>query len=254
LKVTFLGTGTSQGVPVIGCTCDVCQSSDARDKRLRCSVHIEVDDLSIVIDSGPDFRQQMLRQNIKSLDAVIITHEHNDHIIGLDDIRAFNFLQKSDIPLYAEQRVIDDLSTRFNYIFSNRHYPGIPKVSTHPIVANRVFKIEQTELLPIRVMHGTLPVIGFRINDFCYITDANYIDDTSRELIKGTRVIVLNALRHTRHHSHFNVEEAVSISSELGVEMTYLTHISHHMGLTKEWEALLPSKVNPAHDGLVLNM
>lgn len=254
VKVTFLGTGTSQGVPVIGCPCDTCASIDKRDTRLRCSVHIQVDDTSIVIDTGPDFRYQMLRAKIKTLDAVLITHEHNDHIIGLDDIRSFNFLQRKDMPLYATDRVIKELKQRFNYVFGDNNYPGIPRVLTNVITPNKAFKINGITIQPIQVKHGKLPVQGFRIGDFTYITDANYVDETARQLIRGTKIFVINALRFQEHHSHFSVEEAVTLAKELAVDQTYITHISHHMGKLEDWESKLPEGVFSAVDGLSLEI
>lgn len=250
MKVTFLGTGTSQGVPVIGCQCASCKSVDPKDDRLRCSIHIEVNDVHLVVDTGPDFRYQMLRAEIEKLDAILITHEHNDHIIGLDDIRAFNFIHRTDIPLFAESRVINELKSRFHYVFNDNSYPGIPKVTPHEIKASEPFSIKGVDIMPIQVMHGSLPVMGFRIGMFTYITDANFINDQAQELIKGSEVLVLNALRHKEHHSHFSVDQAVAMANKLGVSKTYLTHISHKMGLSKEWESELPPGVFGAFDGL----
>lgn len=250
MKVTFLGTGTSQGVPVIGCDCASCTSDDPKDDRLRCSIHIEVDDLHLVVDTGPDFRYQMLRAKINKLDAILITHEHNDHIIGLDDIRAFNFIHKTDIPLFAESRVIEELKSRFHYVFNENNYPGVPKVTPHEITASNMFTLKGVDIMPIQVLHGRLPVLGFRIGAFTYITDANYIDDEAQELIKGSEILVLNALRHKEHHSHFSVDQAIAMANTLGVKKTYLTHISHMMGLSKEWESDLPDGVYGAFDGL----
>ncbi len=252
VRVTFLGTGTSQGVPVIGCPCDTCASDDKRDTRLRCSVHIQVGDTSLVIDTGPDFRYQMLRAKIKALDAVLITHEHNDHIIGLDDIRSFNFLQRKDMPLFATERVINELKQRFTYVFGDSNYPGLPRVLPKVITPNDPFEINGIQIQPIQVMHGNLPVLGFRIGDFTYITDANHVDETARQLIRGSKVFVINALRFKEHHSHFNVKEAVDLAKELGVDQTYITHISHHMGRLEDWEATLPEGVFSAVDGLSL--
>lgn len=254
MKVTFLGTGTSQGVPVIGCQCASCTSDDPKDDRLRCSIHIEVEDLHLVVDTGPDFRYQILRAGVAQLDAILITHEHNDHIIGLDDIRAFNYIHRKDIPLFAEARVIEELKSRFHYVFNENTYPGVPKVTAHEITASQSFSIKGVDILPIRVLHGRLPVLGFRIGKFTYITDAKYIDEEAKELIKGTEILVLNALRHKEHHSHFSVDQAIAMADSLGVAKTYLTHISHRMGVSKDWESALPAHVYGAYDGLTIDI
>lgn len=249
MKVTLLGTGTSQGVPVIGCTCEVCRSVDYRDQRLRVSVHLQVDGKSIIIDSGPDFRQQVLRERIRTLDALVFTHEHKDHTAGLDDIRAFNFLQHKDMPVYGEERVLEQLKREFAYIFSDYKYPGIPQVALHPI-NEQPFEVEGVPFTPIRVMHYKLPVLGFRIGDFTYITDANYISEEEKEKVRGSKVIVLNALRHEHHISHFSLQEAVNLLEELQPEQAYLTHISHLMGLHREVELQFPDFIRLAYDGL----
>ncbi|GAB3830612.1 MBL fold metallo-hydrolase [Pontibacter rugosus] len=248
MKITLLGTGTSQGVPVIGCTCEVCRSVDYRDKRLRVSVHLEVDGKSIIIDSGPDFRQQVLRERITKLDALVFTHEHKDHTAGLDDIRAYNFLQRKDMPLFAEERVLNQLKQEFSYIFSDYKYPGIPQVQLHPIT-NTPFEVEGILFTPIRVMHYKLPVFGFRIGDFSYITDVNFISEEELDKVRGSKVIVLDALRHEPHISHFSLQEAVEILQELKPEKAYLTHISHLMGLHREVEEMLPDFIHPGYDG-----
>lgn len=253
MKVTFLGTGTSQGVPVIGCTCQTCSSLDFRDKRLRTSIHIEVDDNSFVIDTGPDFRQQMLREKIEQLDAVIFTHEHKDHTAGLDDIRAYNFRQKKDMPLYARAQVIEQLKQEFSYAFKEKKYPGVPQILTHEIT-NTPFEVQDTKFTPINVLHYKLPVFGYRIKDFTYITDANYIAEEEKAKIKGSKVIVLNALQKEEHISHFNLEGAIEIAQELGAEETYLLHISHKMGPHKKTEKLLPDNIHLAYDGLSLDI
>jgi phosphoribosyl 1,2-cyclic phosphate phosphodiesterase len=253
LKLTFLGTGTSQGVPVIACDCEVCQSVDFHDKRLRSSVHIEVDGLSLVIDTGPDFRQQMLRERIKRLDAVIFTHEHKDHTAGLDDIRSFNFLQQMDMPVYASTEVITQLKREFSYIFADHKYPGVPLVDVK-LLDGKPFTIGQTAITPINVMHFKLPVFGFRIGDFTYITDANYISDEEKEKIKGSKVLVLNALQKAPHISHFTLDEAIALAQELKADQTYFTHISHKLGTHRDVSAQLPENIYLAYDGQQLTL
>ena len=251
--VTFLGTGTSHGVPVIGCECEVCASLDFRDKRLRASVHIQVDGKSLVIDSGPDFRQQMLQAHIKRLDALLFTHEHKDHIAGLDDIRAFNFWQSEAIPVFANRRVIDKIEKEYDYIFTNNKYPGIPEIDIKEIT-NTTFTAEGVTVTPIEVMHYKLPVFGFRIKDFTYITDAKTITEEELEKIKGSKVIVLNALQKTEHISHLNLSQAIELLEKLKPEKAYLTHMSHKMGLTREVSKELPSFINFAYDGLKIHL
>ncbi len=251
MKVTILGSGTSQGVPVIGCSCEVCRSLDFRDKRLRVSIHIEIDDLSLIIDSGPDFRQQVLRERITRLDALIFTHEHKDHTAGMDDIRSFNFLQKTDMPVYARDSVINQLKQEFAYVFSEDKYPGVPQIKIIPI-ENTPFKIQNTEITPIEVMHYKLPVFGFRLKDFTYITDAKTISETEKNKIRGSKVLVLDALQKEDHISHLTLEEAIELAQELEIETTYLTHISHKMGLHKKVNAQLPENIKLAYDGLVI--
>jgi phosphoribosyl 1,2-cyclic phosphate phosphodiesterase len=244
----LLGTGTSQGVPVIGCTCEVCRSIDYRDNRLRVSVHLQIGNKSIIIDSGPDFRQQVLRERIKHLDAVIFTHEHKDHTAGLDDIRAFNFLHQKDMPIYGEKRVLEQLKREFAYIFSGVPYPGIPRVELFPIT-EEPFEIEGIEVIPLRVMHYKLPVLGYRIGDFSYITDVNYIAPEVLDKIRGSKVIVLGALRLESHISHFSLEEAVELLKDLAPEQAYLTHISHLMGLHRKVDEILPDFIRLGYDG-----
>ena len=253
MTVTFLGTGTSQGVPVIACSCSVCKSLDFRDKRLRASVHVEVGEKSVVIDTGPDFRQQMLREKVNSLDAVLFTHEHKDHTAGLDDVRAFNFRQQKDMPIYARKNVISQLKREFSYAFGEVTYPGVPRLDVHEL-NGEPFSIEGIEILPIEVLHYKLPVLGFRIGDFTYITDANYIAEEEIQKIRGSRVLVLNALQKDNHISHFNLEEAIQMAEKIGAEQTYFTHISHKMGTHKSIETELPEGVQLAHDGLSLTL
>ncbi len=253
MRISFLGTGTSQGIPVIACNCQVCQSLDFRDKRLRTSIHINQDDYSVVIDTGPDFRQQILTAGVKRLDAVVFTHEHKDHVAGLDDIRPFNFRQKTDMPIYATDRVITHLKREFPYIFEPQQYPGTPKVQLFPI-NNQPFSLGPLEFIPIEVMHYKLPVLGFRIGDFTYITDANHIEESEKEKIKGSQILVLNALQIDPHISHYNLEEALALVEELKPQKAYFTHISHRLGLHQEIQESLPEHVELAYDGLTLDI
>ena len=249
LKVTFLGTGTSIGVPVITCDCPVCISTNIKDKRLRTSVMLEVNFRTFVIDCGPDFRIQMLRENVTDLDAVIFTHEHRDHIAGLDDVRAFNYVLNKKIDIYGSDQVIDAIVTEFPYIFSKSRYFGAPQLTIHTI-KNDPFTVFGVEFIPIHVLHEKLPVTGFRIGDFTYITDASYISAEEKEKIRGSKVIVLNALRNSKHVSHFSVNEAVELINEFNPEAAYLTHLSHFAGLHEEVNLRLPEPVKLAYDGL----
>lgn len=254
VKVTFLGTGTSQGVPLIACTCKVCSSLDPLDKRLRSSIRIEVGDLTFVIDSGPDFRQQMLRSETKNLDALIFTHEHKDHIAGMDDIRAFNYVHKKPVNVYANLQVQTALKREYQYIFTDFKYPGIPEINLHTIENDKPFLIEGVKVIPIQVLHYKLPVLGFRIGDFTYITDANFISDIEKEKIRGSKVLVLNALRREKHISHYTLDEAVALVNELEVPEAYFTHISHQLGLHSEVDQSLPSGMHLAYDGLQIEL
>jgi phosphoribosyl 1,2-cyclic phosphate phosphodiesterase len=249
IKATILGSGTSQGVPLIACNCLVCNSNDVKDKRLRSSIKIEVENKTFVIDSGPDFRQQMLRSNTKQLNALIFTHEHKDHIAGMDDIRAFNYVNKSAIDVYATYRVEEALKREYAYIFSDEKYPGIPEINLINI-ENKPFFVQDIEVIPIQVFHYRLPVLGFRFGDFTYITDANFINDSEKEKIKGSKVLIVNALRREQHISHFTLEEAIALGKELQVPQIYFTHISHQLGLHIEVEKELPSGFHLAYDGL----
>lgn len=253
MTVTFLGTGTSQGVPVIACNCEICRSIDYRDKRLRSSIYIENDHVKLIVDTGPDFRQQILRERISELDAVLFTHAHKDHTAGLDDIRSFNFHQKKEMPVFGKQEVLDQLKQEFSYIFAEKKYPGIPQVSLNEIT-NEPFVVNNQEVSPIEVLHHKLSVFGFRINDFTYITDANYISDEEKKKIKGSKILVLNALQKQPHISHFTLDEAISLANELGAEKTYFTHISHRLGLHSEVSKELPENVELAWDGLKLTI
>jgi phosphoribosyl 1,2-cyclic phosphate phosphodiesterase len=253
VKISFLGTGTSQGVPVIGCECEVCSSIDFHDRRLRSSVLVETPEVSVVIDTGPDFREQMLRHRVKKLDAVLFTHAHKDHTAGLDDIRSFNFLQNKDMPLYARKEVIEQLKMEFSYVFNKTSYPGVPRVEVC-LIDSDPFSISGLDVIPIEVKHLNLPVLGFRIGGFTYITDANFISEVEKEKIKGSEVLVLNALQVQPHVSHFTLDEAVALATEIGASKTYFTHISHKLGLHRLVSKKLPDKIELAWDGLCISI
>jgi phosphoribosyl 1,2-cyclic phosphate phosphodiesterase len=253
MKITFLGTGTSQGIPLIGCKCAVCTSQDEKDKRLRSSVLIEDEGSIFVIDTGPDFRQQMLREKVSRLDAVIYTHEHRDHIAGLDDLRAFNFIMGKAIDLYTDENVESAIRRTFPYIFSETKYPGIPEINFHRFTT-APFTINKTEFIPIHVLHHKMPVCGFRIKNFTYITDANLIPEEEKKKILGSDVLVLNALRKEKHVSHFSFSEAIELVKELKPGMAYFTHISHQLGRHEEINAELPPNIRLACDSMVLNL
>lgn len=252
-KVTFLGTGTSQGVPVIACGCPVCASKDSKDKRLRCSVLIEYAGRNYVIDTGPDFRQQMLRANVQSLDALLFTHEHKDHVAGMDDVRAFNFKQKQDMEVYCSDGVEAALRREFYYVFAANRYPGVPAVNLNRIDKSP-FVVNEMQVTPVEVMHYKMSVLGFRIEDFTYITDAKTVAEDERAKIRGTKVLVVNALRREEHISHFNLEEALAFIEDIQPEIAYLTHISHLFGSHEEIEKELPKNVRIAYDGLQLDL
>jgi phosphoribosyl 1,2-cyclic phosphate phosphodiesterase len=253
LKVTFLGTGTSQGVPVIGCICDVCRSLDFRDKRLRTSILIEIGDRCFVIDTGPDFRQQMLREHVGRVDAVIFTHAHRDHTAGLDDVRAYNYIQGMEMPVYGTRQVLDQLKMEYAYAFVKDYYPGIPRLSLHAI-NGEAFDVNGVSFLPLPVMHLQLPVMGFRIENFSYITDAKYIPPETLERLKGTEILVLNALQREAHISHLNLSEAIEMVEAIGARHTYFTHISHKMGLHADVSKELPDHISLAFDGLKISL
>lgn len=253
LQITFLGTGTSSGVPMIACTCPVCQSGDSRDKRLRSSIMIESDNTSIVVDTTPDFRTQMLGASVRRLDAVLFTHPHKDHLAGLDDVKAFNYFQNQPMKVYANELTQTAIRREFGYIFSDKRYPGIPDVTLHDI-NEESFMIGDIPVLPIKVWHLNMPVLGFRFGDFTYITDANRIEDEEKEKIRGSKVLVLNALRKQKHLSHFTLDEAVSLVKELGIPEAYFTHISHQLGLHREISRELPDGIHLACDFQRLNM
>ena len=253
MRITILGTGTSQGVPVIACNCEVCISSNSKDKRLRSSVMIEVDNLNIVIDTGPDFRQQMLSNNVERVDSILFTHHHKDHVAGMDDIRAFNHKWKRDMPIYCNQLTCDALKLEFPYIFSGFNYPGIPKVAIN-IIENKPFNIRKTIIQPIEVLHYKLPVLGFRINNFVYLTDVSEISMKEKEKMKGADLIILDALRRETHLSHFTLQQALDLIEELNPKQALLTHISHYMGLHNIVNDELPKNINLAYDGQVVNL
>lgn len=251
--VTFLGTGTSQGVPVIACNCPVCNSIDFKDKRLRSAVHIQTETTSIIIDIGPDFRQQVLREKIPALDAILLTHEHKDHTAGLDDVRSYNFKQKQDMPVFGRRLVLEQVRREFEYIFNGTKYPGVPRVELKEI-DNSSFTINDLSIEPVEVLHYKLPVFGFKIAGFAYITDAKTISEEEKTKLVGLDVLVLNALQHNAHISHLTLEEALELIAELKPREAYLTHISHNLGLTRDVEQTLPENVHLAYDGLKLSL
>ncbi|NCO64865.1 MAG: MBL fold metallo-hydrolase [Flavobacteriales bacterium] len=253
MKVTFLGTGTSQGIPVIGSTHPVCLSHDERDKRLRVSVLIQWDDYAYVIDCGPDFRQQMLRAKCSKIDGILFTHEHSDHVAGLDDIRPFYFRQ-GDVDIYAHQRVIDSLTKRFDYIFEiENKYPGVPTLSVN-VIENKPFYLHHLKVIPIEGMHHQLQVFGFRFDNFAYLTDMKSVEDTEIDKIKNIKVLVINALRMEPHVSHFNLEEALEFIEKVNPEVAYITHISHVLGFHEAVEKQLPNGVFLAYDSLQIHI
>lgn len=253
MEVTFLGTGTSQGIPIIGSQHPVCLSKDPKDKRLRSSVMVEWKDSRYIIDCGPDFRQQMLSNQVDRIDGIFFTHEHTDHMIGLDDIRPFYFNQ-GNIPIYAEPRVLEALNQRFDYIFKmGNKYPGIPSVDVHAINENPLM-IDDLNVIPIRVYHGRLPILGYRFKDFSYITDAKTITENDVEKLKGTKVLVVNALRNQSHPTHFNLKEALEFIKKINPERAYLTHISHLLGFHEKVEKELPDHVHLAYDNLKIKI
>ncbi len=253
MRVTFLGTGTSQGVPVIACGCDVCTKGGEKDRRLRTSVMIEVDNTVFNIDAGPDFRQQMLRENVKRLDAILITHCHKDHIAGLDDVRSFNYLYKKPMDIYAVPRDQKAIENEFAYAFGEDKYPGVPEFNMHTIGYEK-FSVNGVEIIPLPALHLKMEVMGFRIGDFSYITDTNYIPASTLKLIAGSKVVVLNALRKRKHISHYNLDEAVKILEFLRPEQAFITHISHLMGFHDEVEKELPEFIRFAYDGLKIEL
>lgn len=251
-RLTFLGTGTSQGVPVIACNCEVCKSNDPRDNRLRCSVLVEWDDHAFVIDTGPDFRQQMLRLGISKLDGVIFTHEHKDHVAGLDDIRAFNYIMNKEMAVYATPQVQETIKREFPYIFSENPYPGAPQLVLHTLGLDP-FNLFNYRVIPVQAQHFLIPVLGFRFGKLAYLTDANYISYEEKDKLLGLDILIINALRYQKHVSHFNLDEALELIEELKPKQAYLTHLSHQIGLHDNLLKTLPNNVSPAYDGLTLS-
>ena len=248
MRLTFLGTGTSQGVPVIACHCRVCRSGDSRDRRLRTSALLEVEGRNILFDIGPDFRQQMLREDVGHLDAILITHAHRDHVGGLDDIRSFNYVQHSKMNVYLNAEARHAIERDYHYIFEPHQYPGLPEADLHTVEAP--FTAAGVEVIPVKAMHKDLPVLGFRIGTLAYITDANYMAPEEMAKLKGVKVLVINALRREKHFSHYSLPEALEVIETVAPERAYLTHMSHEMGLHAEVSATLPPHVELAYDGL----
>ena len=254
MTVTFLGTGTSQGVPVISCTCQVCSSLNAKDKRLRTSILISHKNTHVAIDCTPDFRQQMLEAKPSHLDAIVFTHEHQDHVSGLDDVRAFNFIQQKDMQTFATERVNKRLLRLFDYAFSERKYPGAPHIGLNTISGEESFKVGDIDFLPVKAMHGNWPVLGFRFKNSAYLTDVNYVSPKEEEKLEGIDTLIVSALRKEKHHSHFSLGEAIEFSQKIDAKEVYITHISHQMGLHKEVGGELPPNVHLAYDGLKLEL
>ncbi len=249
MTMTFLGTGTSTGVPVVACDCHVCSSKDERDTRLRTSVLIEMGGHNYVIDCGPDFRYQMIREKVEDISAILFTHGHRDHIAGLDDVRAFNYVLNKTVDIYASERVIDSINKEFPYVLKEKRFFGAPQLHFH-IIDNKPFTINGTLFSPIEVVHHKMPVFGFRVGDLSYITDASHIEQQEKEKIKGSKVLVINALRKSKHISHFSLEEALQVISEVKPDKAYITHLSHFMGVHQQVQESLPDNVFLAYDGL----
>ena len=254
MKITILGSGTSQGVPMIACDCHVCKSEDIRDKRLRSSIMISQNGENHVVDSGPDFRQQMLKYEVKTLSSILFTHEHKDHVAGLDDVRGFNYKESRNMEVFCTDRVEEALKREFHYIFSENKYPGVPRLNINNISTDNFILPGGIEVQPIQIMHYMMPVLGFRFGDFTYITDAKTISKVEIEKVKGTKILIVNALHQKEHVSHFNLEEALDFIKVVNPEKTYLTHISHTFGTFNEIQKMLPKNVFVAYDGLIIDV
>jgi len=253
LTITFLGTGTSSGVPMIACPCEVCHSADPKDKRLRCSILVQSANTTLVVDTGPDFRYQMLRAGVTHLDAILFTHPHKDHVAGLDDVRAFNFFSGRSMNVYANELTQEVIIREFPYAFTENKYPGLPEIDLHSIDMDP-FMVGDIPVTPVLVWHLKMPVLAFRFGSFTYITDANKIDAAEKEKIKGSEVLVLNALRKEKHISHFSLGEAIDLAKELQVPQTYITHLSHQMGKHEDVVRLLPEGVSLSYDALTIKL
>ncbi|MEO8962665.1 MAG: MBL fold metallo-hydrolase [Ginsengibacter sp.] len=253
IRITFLGTGTSSGIPMIACGCEVCISTDQKNKRLRSSILVQSESTTLLVDTTPDFRTQMLRENVKKLDAILFTHPHKDHVAGLDDIKAYNYFQQKPMEVYANELTQEALRREFSYIFAENKYPGIPSINLHTI-ADQPFVIGDITVIPIQVWHLKMPVLGFRFGDFTYITDANRIEEKEKEKIKGSKILVLNALRKKEHISHFTLAQAIDLVKELNIPKAFFTHISHQLGLHDDVSKELPSGIQLAWDGLQIDI
>ena len=253
LSLTFLGTGTSQGIPIIGCQCEVCSSTDSKDKRLRVSVLFTYEKQHLLIDIGPDFRQQMLANNFTNVDQVLLTHEHNDHTSGLDDIRPINFAQNTAMKVFGLRRVLQALAKRFDYVFES-DYPGKPIISLQEISPSVPLYWKNIEILPVEVLHGSLPILGYKVGDIAYLTDVKTIAEDSIQLLKGVKILIINALRHEEHHSHLTLAQALDLINMIAPAKAYLTHISHDLGKHEDIQSILPSNVYLAFDGLTITV
>ena len=255
MKVTLLGTGTSQGIPIIGCICAACTSSDYRDNRTRCSALVETEAHNIILDVGPDFRQQALKHKLTNLTAVFLTHEHNDHVAGLDDLRPLIFRNGKSMPIYAEKRVLDDIKVRYKYAFTPQPYPGAPSFELNEIQPDQVVRIGELKIQARRVYHGGLPILAFVVQDqLAYLTDTNHVPEPTLSSLNDIPILVLDMLRVKKHHSHFDLISACELAASISARKTFLIHLSHLMGPTKEWERGLPSDVFPSYDGLSFDL